>query len=414
MEFEAKYVIIGGGIAGTAAAETLRKQDPNARIIIVSDEPHRLYSRVLLTKPNFFLGRIPFERIFLKEEKWYDDLKLELWKGRTAVKIEPDLHRVHLDNGEMLKYEKLLLAIGGTPRKLTVPGADKKGLYYLRTIDETKQIIAAVEHGTKGVAIGGGIIGFEMTEMMYLAGMSPTFVVLRPHYRELVLGVEMAKKVEKVIEEKGITILQEAETVEITGDEHVTGVKFKDGRKVEADFVVVGIGTVLPHEEMLNEAGVKVEHGGIVANEYLETNVEDVYTAGDCALYNDVLVHQSLRLGNWANAQAQGQAVGLNMAGDRHPYRYVSFFTTHGFGLAMTYVGDFRQDINDRIVIERGSPDDHVYGRIVVEGNNVVGALFMNSSKEVAAICKLIESDVDVSSKHAELADPNVDLAQIT
>jgi NAD(P)H-nitrite reductase large subunit len=413
MEFEAKYVIIGGGIAGTAAAETLRKNDPNARIIIVSDEPHRLYSRVLLTKPNFFMEKIPFERIFLKENKWYEDLNIELWRGRTAVKVDGKEHKVYLDNDEVLTYEKLLLAVGGTPRKLDVPGADKKGVHYLRTVDETKRIIEAVKHAKKGVAIGGGIIGFEMTEMMHLAGMNPTFVIMREHYRQLVLGEEMATKVEAVMEKEGIKMMQQAETVEVLGGEHVTGLRFKDGTEIEADFVVIGIGTVLPHEEMLKNAGIEVDRGGIVANAKLQTTVEDVYTAGDCALYDDLLIKDKLRLGNWANAQAQGQTAARNMSGGDEEYRYVSFFTTHGFGLAMTYVGDFRQDINDRIVIERGSPKDEVYGRIVVEGNRIVGALFVNSSRAVSAIAKLIENGVDISARKALLADPNVNIASI-
>ena len=150
-------------------------------------------------------------------------------------------------------------------------------MHYLRTVDETKTIIEAVKHGKKGVAIGGGIIGFEMTEMMQLAGMEPTFVILRDHYRELVLGTEMAKKVEKAMEEKGVHMMRGAETAEILGDEHVTGVKFKDGTQIDADFVVIGIGTVIPHEDMLKEAGVVIEHGGIVANEKLQTTVEDVW-----------------------------------------------------------------------------------------------------------------------------------------
>ena len=124
-------------------------------------------------------------------------------------------------------------------------------------------------------------------------------------------------------------------------------------------------------------------------------------------------IKDKLRLGNWANAQAQGQVAAKNMAGIETEYKYVSFFTTHGFGLAMTYVGDFRQDVNDREVIERGSPEDHVYGRTVIEGNRVVGALFVTSSKSVSLIAKLIESGADISGKKAELADPDVNIASI-
>src|SRR3989344_5856455 len=293
MFFDAKYVIIGGGIAGTAAAETLRKAEPTARIIIVSDEPYRLYSRVLLTKPNFFLEKIPFERIFLKDEKWYQDQRIELWRGRRAVKIDTKEKVVDLDNGEQLRYEKLLLAVGGSPRKLPVPGADKQGVHYLRTIDETKQIIEKVKHAKRGVAIGGGIIGFEMAEMMELAGMKATFIIEKPHYRIGVLGEDAAKAVEVAMEEKGVRILREKETVEILGEEYVTGVLFKDGSKIECDFVVIGIGTVTPAVEMLKAAGVDINRG-IKANEYLETNVQDVWTAGDCAEYYDTIIGDTL------------------------------------------------------------------------------------------------------------------------
>jgi 3-phenylpropionate/trans-cinnamate dioxygenase ferredoxin reductase subunit len=409
MVFEAKYVIVGGGIAGTAAAETLRKEDPKARIILVSEEPHTLYSRVLLTKPNFFLEKIPFDRIFLKEDKWYSDLKIELWRGRKAVRIDPNERLVHLDNWEQLKYEKLLLAVGSSPRPLPVPGANKKNVYYLRTIDDTKRIIEAVKHAKRGVAIGGGIIGFEMAEMMQLAGIDSTFVIARPLYRVGVLGEETARAVEARIGGSGVRILHEADTAEILGGESVTGVRFKDSSEIPCDFVVIGIGTILPGADMFREAGIEVNMG-IKANEYLETNVRDIWTAGDCSEYYDSIIEDRLMLGNWANAQAQGQTAAKNMSGRKSKYRYVSFFTTHGFGMAMTYVGDVRQDVRGRKVIVRGEPGDPLHGRIVIEGKRVVGAIFFNSSKEVNAVCALIERKTDISRKKSALADLNIDL----
>ncbi len=410
MVFEAKYVIIGGGIAGTAAAETLRKEDPKARIIIVSEEPHPLYSRVLLTKANFFLGNIPFERIFLKDEKWYEDQKIELWKGRKAVRIEPREKLVHLDNWEILKYEKLLLAVGGAPRPLNVPGVEKKNVHYLRTIDDTKRIIEAVKHARRGVAIGGGIIGFEMAEMMLLWGIDSTFVIARPLYRVTVLGEATARAVEARIGGSGVRILHEANTTELVGEgDVVTSVRFEDGSEIPCDFVVIGIGTVIPGTDMLKEAGIDVGVG-IKANEYLETNIRDIYTAGDCAEYYDPIIEDTINLGNWANAQAQGQTAAKNMSGRKSKYKYVSFFTTHGFGMAMTYVGDVRQDVKDRKIVVRGEPGDPLHGRIIIEGKRVVGAIFFNSSKEVSAICKLIETKTDISRKKKMLEDQSVDL----
>lgn len=408
MEFETNYLIVGGGIAGTAAAETLRKEDKNARIVIVSDEPHRLYSRVLLTKPNFFHGKIPFERIFLKDDKWYEDQKIELWLGRRAAHLDADGHRVTLDNGEVLKYEKLLLAVGGSPRQLNIPGSDKKGVHYLRNIDQTKEIIEAVKHAKKGVAIGGGIIGFEMAEMMVLGELDTTFIILREHYRDNVLGTETAIEIENAMEKHGVKILRQKKTVEILGDDHVTGLRFEDGSEIECDFVVIGIGNVVP-SDFITEAGIVVERG-IKATAKLKTNKPDIYTAGDCAQFYDPLVDEELVQGNWANAQAQGQLAGRNMMGHNEQFRYVSFFTTHGFGHAMTYVGDFRQDLPGREVIERGTPGDKGYGRIVIEDNQLTGALFLDSTTDVQVISKLIEKDVIIKDKKDVLADPDSDL----
>jgi len=413
MAFEAKYVIVGGGIAGTAAAETLRKEDPKARIIIVSEEPHTLYSRVLLTKPNFFLGKIPFDRIFLKDDKWYNDLKIELWRGRRAVHIDPGARIVNLDNGEQLKYEKLLLTLGSSPRPLPVPGADKKNVYYLRTVDDTQRIIEAVKHAKRGVAIGGGIIGFEMAEMMQLAGIDSTFVIARPLYRLGVLGEMTARAVEAKIGGSGVRILHETDTTEIVGEgDQATSIRFADGSEMPCDFVVIGIGTVVPGKKMLEDAGIEVNMG-IKANEYLETNVHHIWTAGDCAEYYDPIIEDTLILGNWAHAQAQGQTAARNMSGRKKKYEYVSFFTTHGFGMAMTYVGDVRQDIKGRKVVVRGILDDPMHGRIIIEGKRVVGAIFFNSSKEVTAISKLIETKLDISRKKAELADVTFDLMSL-
>ncbi|MBP6881266.1 MAG: NAD(P)/FAD-dependent oxidoreductase [Candidatus Pacebacteria bacterium] len=408
MEFETKYLIIGGGIAGTACAETLRKEDKNARIIIVSDEPHRLYSRVLLTKPNFFHGKIPFDRIFLKDDKWYQDQKIELWLGRKAVHLDPVEHKITLDNTEVLKYEKLLLAVGGAPRRLDIPGADKKGIYYLRTIDETKEIIEAVKHAKKGVSLGGGIIGFEMAEMMVLGGLDTTFVLASKHYRDNVMGIETAIAIEKSMEEHGVKIKPEAKAVEILGDDHITGIRFADGSELECDFLVVGIGTVVP-ADFITEAGIVVDQG-IKATAKLKTNKPDTYTAGDCAQFYDPLVDEEIVHGSWANAQAQGQTAARNMMGHNEQYRYVSFFTTHGFGHAMTYVGDTRQNLPGREIIERGTPGDKGYGRIVIEDNQLTGALFLDSTTDVQVIGKLIEKDVIIRDKKAVLADPDSDL----
>src|SRR3989344_4150256 len=199
-----EHLIIGGGIAGTTAAETIRQNNVSAIIAIISDEPYRLYSRILLSKPNFFLEKIPFEQIWLKKESWYAENNIRLISGKSAVRFDPQTKIVALNTGEELEYGKLLLAVGGCARRWGIPGAERSGIFYLRTLDDAKAIMAAVNpvrtdasrlveggiespplisalitdrsrrhsNGVKtakhAVAIGGGFVSFEMCDMLRL------------------------------------------------------------------------------------------------------------------------------------------------------------------------------------------------------------------------------------------------------
>lgn len=405
---EVKYLIIGGGVAGTMAAETFREKDKEARVVIVSDEPHPLYSRVLLTKPNFFMEKIPFDKIWLKSEDWYKEHNIELWGGRTAVKLNRENKIVTLDNNEELKYEKLLLAIGGKVRKLDVPGAEKKGVHYLRTVEDTQAIIASVKEAKQAVVVGGGIIGFECAEILDLAGLDTTFVLRMAHYREPLLGLECAEIVEDKIRKEEIRLICENEVTEILGDDKVTGVKLKDGQELPCQMVVIGIGCVTPFD-WVKEAGVGCDRA-VLANEFLQTNDPDIYSAGDGTQFDDVIIGEKVIYGNWANAQKQGERAALNMAGEHEPFKAVTFFQTHAFGIVMTYVGDVRP-AEDREIIQRGHTGDDIQERIFLRNNKVVGVLLINAPQHMGTYSKIIEQQDDLSERLEQLADPNYDIA---
>ena len=202
-----KYLIIGGGIAGTTAAETIRRLDPSGSIGIVSDEPHRLYSRVMLSKPNFFLGKIPFEQIWLKKESWYAESGIKFIAGKRAVRVDASKKIVTLDDGMPLEYEKLLLALGGCARKWGIPGSDKRGVFYLRTLDDTRAIISAIKTGRKATTIGGGFISFEMCEMLRMAGIAVTLILREPYYWQPLLDEPSGRMIERALKVVGVEIL---------------------------------------------------------------------------------------------------------------------------------------------------------------------------------------------------------------
>lgn len=444
-----KYLIIGGGVAGTTAAETLRSKDKEGSIAIVSDEP-RMYSRIMLSKPNFFLGKIPFDSVWLREEKWYTENKIDFIGETLVTKLDAQNKTIELKDGRILKYEKLLIATGGEARKWPIAGADKKGICYLRDLSEAQNLIENVKTSKQAIAIGSGFVSFEMCEMMRSAGIEVALIMREPYYWYPLLDAESAKMIENGLEQGGVKIFRNTEVSEILparltsesvvggGNDRIERVVLKDGSKIECQIALVGIGLEY-HLNWLKEAGMEINRG-IVTNEYLETNIPDVYAAGDVAEFNDLVLGERVQLGNWVNAQMHGRIAANNMLvsndcafsnntqnkslATKKPFRMVSFYTAMGFGLNIAMSGDVRIKPEYR-VIKRGSPKINSpapyhssearigsgFARIIVDANDeIIGATFINRTQDMSPINKLIESDFKTDGHEHELADINFDL----
>lgn len=408
-----KYLIIGGGVAGTTAAETLRQNDLTGSIAIVSDEPHPFYSRIMLSKPNFFLEKIPFEQVFLKKESWYTEQNIVFLSGKKAVGLNPAEKTVPLDDGTVLQYKKLLLAIGGEARRwdpAQIKGADKKGVYYLRDLDEGKEVIEAIKTAKRAVCIGGGFVSFETCELLRMKGIETMLLIMEPYYWANLWDETSGLIVEDYLQQGGVNVMKNELTEDVLGAEKVEGLRTKTGKEIPCDMIVVGIGLYCPVKQFV-DAGIECGRG-IKTNEYMETNVPDVWAAGDVAEFYDVVIGEPAQAGNWVNAQMQGRTAALNMLGKKQQFRMVTFYTAQGFGLSIAFVGDVRP-LPDRTVIARGSRESKSYGRLLLKDKELVGATLLNRTQEMASLSKLIEKDVDISARHAELADPNFDLKKL-
>ena len=406
-----QYLIIGGGVAGTTAAETIRKIDSDGSIAIVEEEPYRFYSRVMLSKPSFFLGKIPFDKIWLKEEAWYENNDIDFLKDKETVALDVATKTVSLDGGEKLQYEKLLLAVGSHARHLESPGCEKQGVFYLRTLDEGKAIMDAIKTAKKAVVVGGGFIGFEMADLLRQADIDVTLVIRKSYYWEPTLDRISGEMIEKAMKAGGVKIIYSNEVQKVLGNDAVTGVTLKDGVQLECDMVVCGIGVVCGID-WVKEAGIEVNRG-IIADEYLKTSASDIWTAGDIAEFNDLILEETVQLGNWVNAQEQGRIAAMNMLGKKEVFKFVSFYTTHGFELNIAFVGDARP-IEDREVITRGSAKNGTYGRLLVDKHSeLIGATLINRANEIQPIAKLIKSNIKVEDKKEQLADGGFDLKKL-
>lgn len=405
-----KYLIVGGGVAGATAAETIRQTDKEGTVAIVSDEPYPLYSRVMLSKPTFFLGKIPFDSIYLKKPEWYVENKVAYLTGQKATALDGTTKVLTLADGSQLGYEKLLLAVGVDARLWGIPGSDKKGIHYLRTLDHGRDVIEHIKTAKKAIVIGGGFIGFEMADMLHMAGLEVTMLLREKYFWEPTLDENSGRMIEAALKKGGVTIVYESEVAEVLGGESVESVKLKDGTVLPCDLVMCGIGVTYPIE-WLRSSGLKLDRG-IMADEYLLTNLPDVWTAGDVAQYHDVLLEETVLMGNWVNAREQGRVTALNMLGKKTMFRFISFYTTQGMGISIAFVGDTRVT-PDRTVIVRGTPEANAYGRLILTGGKVLGATLMNRTREMNAISKLVDHNVDVSAHHAELADPTFELIKL-
>lgn len=413
-----KYLIIGGGIAGTTAAETIRKNDAEGTIAVVSDEPHTLYSRVLLSKPAFVRGEQPLESVWLKRPEWYEQNKITFIGGVSAIALDGTSKKITLSNGEDLEYEKLLLAIGAHSRKWTIPGSDKKGIYYLRGLDDTKAIIEAVKNPPSpagygaakkkhAVLVGSGCVSFEIAEILRSLGIVTTLVQREKYFGEPMLSEPEGKMIEATLEKNGVNIMRETEITEILGGEEATGAVLKNGEKLECDMLLPMIGIVYP-TEWLKSSGIVLKRG-IIANEFLETSIPDVWTAGDIAEYNDLALEEMIICGNWMNSRGQGEIAALGMAGKRTEYKAITFQTSHGFGDLIGFVGDTRA-LPDRTMVYRKDPEKNSIARIIIRGEKIIGATLINRMSEMGTITKLIKDGVNVSGKAEEMAKPDFDL----
>ena len=401
-----QYLIIGGGIAGTSAAAAIRKNDKTGTITIISDESYPLYSRIVLSKASVLLKKAPLEKVFLKNAKWYEEQNINL-KYEKAVHLDVKNKIVALEDKNEIQFEKLLLATGTASQMWDAPGSDKEGVFYLRTLDDAKKLIEKIPSIKSAVAIGSGFISFEVMDVLINAGVKVTEVMLEPYYWYPIFNKTAGELIEKALIKNGVIIEKNARVKKVLGKTNVEGVFLENERTIPCDTIICGIGTERDLSWLKN-SGLLFERG-IKADEFLQTNIPDIFTAGDAAEYNHPILNEPVKIGNWVNSQMQGMTAGHNMSSDqKKPYALITSYNSTGFETAVSFVGDVRP-LPDRAIIPRG-PEGNSYGQIIVKENRVVGAILINRGNEIAPLTKLITLKIDITSLKNKLSDASFDL----
>jgi 3-phenylpropionate/trans-cinnamate dioxygenase ferredoxin reductase subunit len=399
------HVIVGAGLAGAKAAETLRQEGFDGRVVLVGAENERPYERPPLSK-DYLRGEVGREKVYVHDEGFYAEHDIELRPGRTAAGLDTSSGEVALDRGERLRYDRLLITTGAEPRKLSIPGADLEGIHYLRSVQDSDALRERLDHGGVLVVVGAGWIGAEVAASARQRGLDVTVVEPLAVPLERVLGAEVGGIYRDVHADHGVRMLLGTGVDAFEGDRALERVRTSDGRELECDLAVVGIG-VQPRSQLASEAGVAVDDG-IVVDEHLETGVPGVFAAGDVAMTHYPFYGRRIRVEHWANALHQGPVAARNMLGRPEAYDRLPYFFSDQYDVGMEYAGHAHSW--DRVVF-RGDPASREFIAFWLISDRVIAGMNVGVWDVSEQIQNLIRARVTVDDRR--LADTNVSLEDL-
>jgi 3-phenylpropionate/trans-cinnamate dioxygenase ferredoxin reductase component len=405
MTSDQTFVIVGTSLAGAKAAETLRAEGFDGRVVLVGAENERPYERPPLSK-DYLRGDVDREKVYVHSESFYAEHDIELRLGRTAVSLNTAGSELALDDGERLRYDRLLLTTGAEPRRLSIPGAALDGVMHLRSLKDSDALRRRLNSGGTVVVIGAGWIGCEVAASARQRGLDVTVLDPLTVPLERVLGREVGAVYRDIHGDHGVQMLLGTGVEAFEGGTAVERVRTSDGRALECDFVVVGVG-VQPRVGLAAQAGLAVDDG-VRVDEHLRTSAAAVFAAGDVANAHHPLYGDPIRVEHWANALHQGPAAARAMLGQPEVYERLPYFFSDQYDVGMEYAGFARTW--DRVIF-RGNPATREFIAFWLVEDRVVAGMNVNVWDVTDAIQRLIHERVPVDD--GRLADPDVALEDL-
>ena len=398
-------VIAGASLAGAKAAETIRSEGFEGRVLLVGEEPLRPYERPPLSK-EYLRGGKRFDDMAVHEDGFYAAQGIELLTGTQVTHLDLAARKVTFSSGERAHYDRLLLATGATPRRLQVPGAELEGIFYLRTVADSDAVRAAVTGSTQVAVVGAGWIGAEVAASARQLGAAVAMVELASVPLERVLGPEVGALYRDLHAAHGVDLHFGVGVEGFEGRGKVERVRLSDGSALPTDVVVVGVGAT-PRDEIARAAGLELGNG-VVVDEHLATSAPAVFAAGDVADAFYPRYGRRIRLEHWSAALNQGPAAAKNMLGRPTVYDQVPYFFSDQYDLGMEFRG--WAPTFDRVVF-RGDPAGSEFIAFWLQGGKVLAAMNANVwdvGDEIEALLRA-ERPVDLR----RLTDPDVELASL-
>jgi 3-phenylpropionate/trans-cinnamate dioxygenase ferredoxin reductase component len=395
-------VIVGASLAGGGAAVTLREEGFKGGVVLIGAEPQPPYERPPLSK-EYLRSESSFEDALVQAPDFYEENGIETRFGVRATRVDSADKAVELDGGERLVYDKLLVATGGSNRRVPIQGIDSEGIYGLRTVADAERIRAEISPGQKALVVGMGFIGSEVAASLRQSGVEVTVVDRNTVPLRRVLGEKVGRVIEGIHRDHGTSLIFEDTVAAFEGVGRLERVTTAHGRRIECDFAVVGLG-VEPATELIAGTGVKIDNG-VVVDEYCRTNVEGIYAAGDVANHYHPVFGRHIRVEHWQNALKQGPAAAQNMLGEGRPYEEVPWFWSDQYEHNLQYAG-FHTEWDELVV--RGSVKERNFVAFYRKDRRVLAAVAINRGRDLRRSIPLIKVQEQVEA--AMLRDPDIDL----
>ncbi|MFW5956073.1 MAG: NAD(P)/FAD-dependent oxidoreductase [Halorhabdus sp.] len=400
------HVILGDGIAGSSAAETIREADPDADVIVITEEGEPLYNRILIKE--FAKGKLPEDPIGIHEKEWYEERDITLELNTHVTTVDTDAKTVQTHDGTGYEYDKLLVATGGTPIQLPVENADADGIHHFWTFEDARRIRQHASEAETGVIVGAGLLGIDLAAICGAQGVDADYLMRGNRWWRYALTLDGAEIIHKALRDLGVTPVFESglERFEVDEDGHVSGAVDSNGQFHEAEFAAVAVGLDY-NTEFLQDTPVEVDRG-IFVDEHMRTNVEDIYAAGDITRYYDVILDDRAQNGSWGSAKEQGRVAGENMVADEpvETFRYVPTYSITHFEFPFLSFGHPTQ--GDNAAQRKYSETE--WRRLAFEDGHLIGGVLIGDLSQQSAYKRVIREERPVGDQIEKLLEPAVDL----
>jgi len=405
-----RYIVVGNGVAGVTAAQSIVRADPTAEVHIFGAEPYPYYRRPRLWE--FIAGEVEQDALYFRPPEWYAERGIHVHLGVRATSLDPSAHCLTLSDGSIAEYDRLLLATGGRPFVPPFEGTGREGVFTLCTLDDALAMKTYALDVRRAAVIGGGLLGLETARALRSAGLEVTVIEFAPYLLPRQLDAEGAQVLQALLEAQGLLFLTNAATEAILGDGHARGVRLKDGRVVDGELVLISTG-IRSRLELAREAGLEVSRG-VVVDEQLRSSAADVYAAGDAAEFEGRVY------GIIPAAIEQAQVAAANMVADPSTSSGRGGSTTYSgtmpantlkvVGIDLTCLGEATATGDEFAILSRADPASGVYRRLALRKGKIVGAILLGDTQSVRPVRQLIATGRDVSAYSERLLDESFDL----